>query len=275
VSPVAPTGNALLAGLGWVGDQPPRVMALMAHPDDETIGLGSQLPMLTQTLIVHVTDGAPRDLKDARAHGFSDAAAYSAARRRELRAAMSLVWLDEECLLSLDFADQEASRHLAPLARAIAALFAEHSPDVVFTHAYEGGHPDHDAVAFAARTALQLAGGAATPLLVEMPYYHGEGGEQVLQRFAPSDSPAITVALPPAAQDLKRRMYSCFVTQRETLERFHVEQETFRIARACDFTQPANGGEILYESFGWGISGADFLSRARAALDELGLQPWL
>jgi len=93
----APTPNtsslAAFAGLLRAAD-PDRpagddLMIVVAHPDDETIGLGGHLSGLSKTTVIHVTDGAPRDLRDAKAAGFVRSEDYAEARRGELAAAMS------------------------------------------------------------------------------------------------------------------------------------------------------------------------------------------
>ncbi len=263
-------GEQLLSALGWSGERPARVLVFVAHPDDETIGLGGHLGDFVSPLVVHATDGAPRDLMDARARGFGSADAYAQARRDELRAAMRLVDLEEGALVNLGFADQQAARNLTPLTRAFVARLQDYKPDFVFTHAYEGGHPDHDAVAFAAHAALSAAPG---PRLIEMPLYHGENGAFVRSRFSPAPpSPAaITVELDAQARERKRRMIAAFATQRATLTPFPDDRESFRPAPAYDFLQLPNGGEILYEAFDWGCKGADCLAFVKASLAALDL----
>jgi|SRR5579883_159394 LmbE family N-acetylglucosaminyl deacetylase len=253
-----------------------RAMALVAHPDDETIGLGGHLSDLPGFVIVHVTDGAPRNMRDATAHGFIERGAYAQARRDELIAAVAEAGIDPRSLLSLGIADQEASLHLASLARRVAELFESRQPQAVFTHAYEGGHPDHDAAAFAASAARRLieSRGGRPPALIDMPFYHSDHGRMVAQVFTPTPAaPSYEAALGQPALAIKQAMIARYVTQREQLRQFQTSIERFRLAPDYDFARLPNEGDLYYERFPWGLDGASWLKLAPAALAELGLSP--
>jgi N-acetylglucosamine malate deacetylase 2 len=249
-----------------------RIALVFAHPDDETIGAGAQLPRLPGLHLVQVTDGAPRTMGDAARQGLQTAAEYSAVRRRELACALRLAGVPETALVRLDVPDQAAALQLAELSRRLAALFTERGIEVVLTHAYEGGHPDHDAVAFAVHHARRLAvrRSGVGPTLVEMPFYHATPAGWTAQRFIPDPHrPELAIRLDEEQQALKRRMIDAHGTQRETLAAFTAELERFRMAPRHDFTILPNGGELLYERYDWGLDGARWRELAARALAEL------
>ncbi len=226
-----------------------RVAIVVAHPDDETIAAGARLRFMPALLLVHVTDGAPRRLADARACGFGTPAAYAEAREQELQAALELAGVTPE-RLRLDVPDQDAALHMPTIAARLRTAFAEFGADAVLTHAYEGGHPDHDAVACAVHAA---AGGR--PVFEFAGYRAGPDREMTVQRFLPG--PAETrVTLCPEEQAQKRAMLDCFVTQAGILSGFGVSVERYRPAPAYDFTAPPHPGPLNYENWGWEMTGA-------------------
>ena len=255
-------------------DGVPEAMIVAAHPDDEVIGAGAQLPRLPGVTIVHTTDGAPRDLRDAHAAGFAGWEAYASARRHELAAALRLAGVSAAAACTLGFADQGASFHLVELADALAAVFAERRPEVVITQPYEGGHPDHDATAFAVHAACALLArrGLRPPALVEMTSYHAGDGGLVTASFLPRpQSEVITLVLDAQARARKRALVACFATQRAVLARFPLEIERFRPAPSYDFARPPHDGRLYYEHFDWGVDGIRWRALARAALAKLEL----
>ena len=253
-------------------DQPTlTVLVVAAHPDDETVGMGARLARLASTVtILTVTDGAPQDGADARHHGFATVADYAAARHVELINAMALVGIAPAQIRSLDCPDQQATHQLTDLARKTAAAIEDVRPDLIVTHPYEGGHPDHDATAFAVHAAQRLVGVSAPPI-VEMTSYHMGHGGIAAGAFLPSGPHAIVIPLAPDEVDLRRRMMEAYVTQQHMLLRyFTVEAESFRHAPHYDFGRPPHGGQLWYEKFPWGTTGEQFRAAAIAAAAELG-----
>lgn len=252
-----------------------RIAVIVAHADDETLGLGAQLPRLPGITIVHVTDGAPRNLYDASRKGFATAEAYASARQRELEGAVALAGVPRSSLANLGIADQDAAFNLVSLAGDIADLIAERGVEVVFTHAYEGGHPDHDATAFAVDAAARLVAARDRerhPLVVEMPSYRAGPQGLINQIFSPDPrAPELTLWLGEEERALKRRMYEAHGSQADVLARFPIGVERFRAVAAQDFSMLPNDGNLHYERQNWGLTGERWLelvAEARAALAE-------
>jgi LmbE family N-acetylglucosaminyl deacetylase len=246
----------------------------VAHPDDEVVGAGARLPRLCRAVFVHLTDGAPHDLRDASAAGLTTRNEYALARRGELQAALALAAVAPEQLYAVGCVDQEAALHLVYLSYCVATLLGQLHPEVVLTLPYEGGHPDHDATAFAVHAACRLleAQGLGAPTLIEMTSYHqGAQGIAVSEFLPGTGGEAITLVLSAAERDFKRRLLACFATQRDTLRYFPPTVERFRLAPRYCFTQAPHAGTLFYEHFPWGMSGERFCHLAQQAMEALGL----
>jgi LmbE family N-acetylglucosaminyl deacetylase len=248
-----------------------RAVIVAAHPDDETAGLGGCLALLTAPVLVHVTDGAPRDMHDASEHGFPTREAYAATRRLELLDALRAGSVEPAELVALDYVDQEASLHLAELAGKLARLFRRLQPDLVLTHPYEGGHPDHDATAFAVRAARGSISDGLQPQIVEFTSYHNRDGCMETGVFLPAEAVEETiVTLDPDDCARKQRMLHCFRTQQAVLSHFGTTEERFRPAPAYDFGAPPHAGTLFYEQFPWGMTGSRWRELARSAMAAFG-----
>jgi LmbE family N-acetylglucosaminyl deacetylase len=250
----------------------PRVLLLVAHPDDESVGAGARLQRLCGATFLHVTDGAPRDLADARAAGCRTREEYARARRAELQAALGLAGIAPRQARTLAVVDQEASLHLSDLVRAVAEWVCAVRPEVVLTHPYEGGHPDHDGVAFAASAGCQLLRqqGESLPAVIEMAsYYRGRAG-LTTETFVDGGDEVRTLELSEAERAFKRRLFDCYRSQRRVLEAFPLRVERLRPAPDYDFTRPPHEGELWYERFNWGWTGQRWRRLVQEALQDLG-----
>ena len=256
------------------------ILIVAAHPEDEILGASWLLQHGPGCHVVHVTDGAPKDASLRAPDAPPTREAYARQREEEALAALSLVGMNSGHLLSLGAVDLEAACELVPLTHCLVALMKALRPSLLVVHPYEGGHPDHDAAAFAAHAAVALLGraGRTPPALLEMASHHrhqealGPGGFLP----APEERPVATVALTEAERALKRRMLACHASRARVLEAFPVEWERYRAAPRYDFIQPPHQGPLPYESFGGRMTGALWRELARRSLEELKLPeaPW-
>ena len=148
-----------------------RLMAVLAHPDDESLGIGGILAKYAaegvETFLVTATRG---DAGRYGSHRPGDAghpgrSALGRIREAELRAAASVLGVKEVALL--DYPDQELDRAHPQEAIAAIATWIEHvRPDVVVTFGPDGayGHPDHIAISQFATAAVVAAGPAVAKL---------------------------------------------------------------------------------------------------------------
>jgi LmbE family N-acetylglucosaminyl deacetylase len=128
------------------GEQRPRcLLAVFAHPDDETI-VGPLLARYARAGVsVHLaiaTDGQ----KGVREHaGIPAGEKLAAVRRDEARCACRQLGIQPPVLIGLEDGAMQDTANKATLAREVARLLAELRPDVVVTWGPEGvsGHTDH------------------------------------------------------------------------------------------------------------------------------------
>jgi LmbE family N-acetylglucosaminyl deacetylase len=252
----------------------PSTMIVVAHQDDEVIGAGARLRRLKDASLVHVTDGAPRNLRHTVDAGFETRNEYAAARRSEMLAALSLAGIGPERNQTLGIVDQETTLNLVPLSRTLAGLIEREKPEVVLTHSYEGGHTDHDSTAFAVQAACELLrrDGTPIPTVLELTSYHCRSGNRTYFEFLPwAGAEVWTVLLTDEERELKREMFRCFRSQWKVLRRFPLEFERFREAPRYDFTRPPHPGVLDFERFEVPLTGATWRTHARRALEALGI----
>lgn len=245
-----------------------KILILAAHPDDETIGASLLLSRFPQSSVAFLTDGAPRDTRFWPAGVNGSREAYAENRRQEAFHALHHAGISRQRVFWLAGVDQEAAFEISMLAERFAKLITEIRPEAVITHAYEGGHPDHDSAAVVATIATSLL--ENSPLTLEMTSYHARDGRCVTGEFLDSaSSPGIHFQLSNLDRDRKRRMMDAYASQRLVLENFPIDCERLRLAPEYNFGEPPHLGKLWYECMGWPMTGARWRELATSALAGL------
>ena len=241
----------------------PRLALVVAHPDDETLWAGAALRRLRSLTLVLVTDGAPEDMGDAHRLGFATRSEYAAARATELENAVAALDARPR-LIRYDIADQGIAEHVAVVADRLARDCA--GAAAILTHPYEGGHPAHDSTALAVGIAARRIG---VPV-VEFACYARFGGTRVFARFvADAARPVHVRALDAADRARIERALSAHVSQASVFGDWRPEIEQWRSAPAYDFSRPPPGEAVLYDEFGWTITGERWRAMVAPAVADL------
>jgi LmbE family N-acetylglucosaminyl deacetylase len=160
------------------------------------------------------------------------------------------------------------------LTLALAARLRGYRPDLLITHAYEGGHPDHDSAALVAALAVDSLKNKddLAPELLEMTCYHARDGKCFAGEFLPrsSSQPASSteLVLRLSSEEILRKadMMDCYQSQRLVLQSFPLGTERLRPAPAYDFSRPPHRGRLWYECMGWPMTGKRWRELATPAV---------
>jgi N-acetylglucosamine malate deacetylase 2 len=214
-----------------------RPLIFVAHPDDETLACGGLLQRMDASLIVFATDGAPAYYGFERK--FHSLKEYSDARFQE---AARVVALLPNCsfqrLTRPDasyFVDQQLFHDLRPALNSLCKIARAFSPDALLSHAYEGGHIDHDACSF-------IASHAAAALSLkhfEFPLYSVDAnGKSIYQQFRDAGPAPMEWRLTETETACKEKMLAEYKTQHGIASVFQFATEQLRDATHTDYSAP-------------------------------------
>ncbi len=243
-----------------------RAVALVAHPDDEVIAFGALLQQLKEAVVVFATDGAPRDPGFWKRYGSREA--YAEIRRQEACDALHIAGAHPAFLwerVEGGIADQELFQRLPQAVRAFEQIVAASRPDFLLTLAYEGGHPDHDAVCFVASAVGKLM---KLPVW-ESPLYHCHAdGSEAVQTFPQKTGKEIELTVEGAALEKKLQMFHTYKSQSLVLDGFRPEIEQYRPVMEYDFTRPPVPWKLNYEQWEWKMTGSEVAAEFASYLKE-------
>lgn len=250
-----------------------RLLVLAAHPDDESLGASAALGRCATSAVAFLADGATRDAR-FRPGWSGSRETYAHARRQEALAALALVQVPPDSIFWIGGTDQETIYELDRSITRFAEIVAQFAPEVVITHPYEGGHPDHDTAALVASAAIGRLHGGQTPELLEMTSYHARAGQRIAGEFLPGISSGSAhdsetrLLLNQKERDRKARMLACYASQEAVLRDFPLQPERLRPAPAYDFTRPPHAGPLWYECLGWPLTGEQWRENAALLLSH-------
>ena len=260
------------------GPLPPNsvpCLFLAAHPDDETIGASAALGRIRGSVVVYLTDGAPHD-SSLWSSFRGSREEYARTRRKEAESALGLAGVPPQRIFSLDAADQDSIYDVPVLVEKLIKIARWFQPAILLTHAYEGGHPDHDCAALVASIAKRCLERDGLRLQVlEMTSYHSRNGQCETGEFLPAlhgrdRSAELTIHLSPEERQRKKEMLERFASQAAVVQSFRLDPERLREAPDYDFTRPPHEGPLWYELMGWPLTGQRWRELAAQALENFG-----
>lgn len=208
-----------------------KVVVLVAHPDDETLAMSVPLPLLNGLTLVHASDGS--------------SGGDATARLAELADALDRLGCAPHRRIALEGPDGALIDAAGRLIDRMMPIVAE--ADIVVTHDFEGGHPDHDACALIGQRACKALPMAQRPLRLCFPLYRlGPGGVLTTRFAAEPVAGALRLRLSAAEADRKRAALSAFASQRHVVGRFPLDVEELAVAKEIDVAQPRPTETVLF-----------------------------
>jgi LmbE family N-acetylglucosaminyl deacetylase len=107
-------------------------------------------------------------------------------------------------------------------------LASDCSPDLIVTHACEGGHIDHDACHYLAKHVAAVHG---LPVMEFPLYWKDDHDQDIFQQFRNAGEDEMVLELTEQEMEVKRQMIAAYKTQQGLTSVFHLHTERFRAVR--------------------------------------------
>jgi len=249
-----------------------RVLLLVAHPDDESIACAGLLQRTEHALVLFAVDGAPPHYNFEKR--FGSLSEYSEHRFREAAAALALL---PTCSFrrmtrpdGSSFVDQHLFLEMPAAFSSLLQIAREFSPDLIVSHAFEGGHLDHDTCHVLAKHAAAAVGVSA----LEFPlYWKSTEGRDCIQRFREDRENQSILQLSPQELATKQRMLAEYKSQQDITRVFQPEVERFRPMANENYRRPV-WSEYPFENRRKPLKADLFLRKIAAFEEACGERRW-
>jgi LmbE family N-acetylglucosaminyl deacetylase len=235
-------GNLVGRHFRDVGSMQGGVFVIAAHPDDETLGLGLTLikhrSRGEHVSVLFTTNGAGGDW----AGGRVAQEARSAERLQEASNALGLIGIAPPNIMCLGFPDGGLRRYLREAASDIMLLIDRCRPQMIYVHAIEGGHSDHDFTSFIVQ---QTAAKLRYDDVYEWPEYNRDCPLDLsLTELRFASDPCVSdfswwrvCPAAPADLELKNEMLCRYASQAYVMKRYPRNSELLRRATPVELVQ--------------------------------------
>ena len=227
-----------------------KTLVFVAHPDDESIASSFFLQRQRHSYVAFATSGGYTTPDRLHRVNLPSLSAYASKREEEALNALRLV-PEPQGREFFRLSDFRLHHNLGECFEMLSDAAQRHKPDFLLTHAFEGGHGDHDCCSFIASRIRRRLG----VNVWEMPTYHREGLRVVSQAFREGIDDTTVVATPSQSErDVKKAMLECHRTQ-TTLDVFGelgidvAAPELYRPQREHDYQDKAVVSPALAASF--------------------------
>jgi N-acetylglucosamine malate deacetylase 2 len=252
-----------------------RSLIVVAHPGDEILSCARLLLREPgENLILHIANGAGGIQRDWTAVGARSAPDFGRIRTKEARKALEVLGVARDRVSSMGLPERGILHEFEAVLATILRLVREERPIDLYTHPFEGGHPDADATCYAVHTAMdQLREeGEVVPVLHEFTSFHARDGLFHASDFL-NPYPAAQVSMLSEKEcKTKQEALRLLRCQHNLIARFALCEEKWRRAERYDFGCKPHKGKLYYELTSTGYTWQDFQrfvqSRMQAAENE-------
>jgi LmbE family N-acetylglucosaminyl deacetylase len=234
-------------------------MFIFAHPDDESLGASALISRNSKnSSIIFATDGMPPPKTDAEYYPPYTTyppfgSAYSQYRISEATQALSKLGIDKQQISFLQMPDSRIIDSLDIFTQKIFDIIDSTNIKLLYTHAYEGGHIDHDLVCFAVWNAVQKTQNNIKEI-IEIPIYNFEHEEY--NHNLPLDTQkeqAEAIWLTTEELKNKQKAISNYPSQTVDTQYFDIKNPEFHIKHKTPvslnrFQEPPHKGALQYEN---------------------------